>query len=141
MAGSTALKKINARVKHLARLHPGAKRVNLQKQAGREYREGKLGRVARKKTTHRKVHHKKKRVGSVSNGTDRLDKKRVNITVGSITASTIHQDIARAKNKILDKLMYWEGKKFTAVKVSDKRKIEKRISKLKSDYKKLSYIG
>jgi hypothetical protein len=39
---STALKKINIRVKQLQKKHPGAKRVTLQRQAGAEYRAGKL---------------------------------------------------------------------------------------------------
>lgn len=51
MAAGSALKKINARVKYLAKRHPGKKRVTLQKQAGAEYRAGKLGGV--KKTVRR----------------------------------------------------------------------------------------
>ncbi len=39
---SAALKKINARVKQLQKKHPKSKRVTLQKQAGKEYRAGKL---------------------------------------------------------------------------------------------------
>ena len=42
MKGSSILKKINARVKQLKKKHPGAKRSTLQKQAGREFKAGKL---------------------------------------------------------------------------------------------------
>ena len=90
MAQGTALKKINARVKYLQTRHPGKKRVTLQKQAGKEYKAGKLGGV-KKKSVHKKktIHRKKKSVGSprrgtTNVGTDRLDRKRVNITVGNV---------------------------------------------------------
>jgi len=39
---NTALKKINARVKVLQKKHPNSKRKTLQKQAGKEWRDGKL---------------------------------------------------------------------------------------------------
>lgn len=58
MSGATALKKINARVKVLAKKHPGKKRTTLQKQAGKEYREGKLKKRAPAK---RKATHKRKK--------------------------------------------------------------------------------
>lgn len=50
---NAALKKINARVKQLQKKHPGSKRVTLQKQAGKEYRAGKL-KAVRKKSAPRK---------------------------------------------------------------------------------------
>jgi len=55
---SNALKKINARVKVLQKKHPKSKRTTLQKQAGREWRAGKLkGAVG----AVRKKHHVKKK--------------------------------------------------------------------------------
>lgn len=42
MSAATALKKIQARVKKLRKKHPGAKFRTLQKQAGAEYRAGRL---------------------------------------------------------------------------------------------------
>jgi hypothetical protein len=86
---SNALAKINKRVAQLAKKHPGAKRTTLQKQAGREYKAGKLGRVKKKSVG--KVYHrrakvgkvKRKRVASVSRNTDKTDNKRVSISVGS----------------------------------------------------------
>lgn len=42
MAAGLALKKINARVKQLAKRYPKKKRVSLQRQAGKEYKAGKL---------------------------------------------------------------------------------------------------
>jgi hypothetical protein len=143
MAAGTALKIINKRVKHLARLHPGAKRITLQKQAGREYKAGKLGRVKHKTVVHKKKKVHRKSVGATRHevGKDRTDSKRVNITVGSVTAESVRQSIARAKNGILDKLMYWEEKKFKSAKAAQKKKAAKRISELKSQYLKLSHIG
>jgi len=56
---ANALKKINARVKVLQKKHPNAKRKTLQKQAGREYKAGKLKvkrkPVAKKKPVKRKA--------------------------------------------------------------------------------------
>lgn len=64
---ANALKKINARVKVLAKKHPNAKRTTLQKQAGREYKAGKL--KAKRKPAAKKVARKKvvkrRRVASV----------------------------------------------------------------------------
>lgn len=56
MAAGSALKKINARVKQLAKRYPKKKRVSLQKQAGKEYRAGKLRakRPAKRKSVKRK---------------------------------------------------------------------------------------
>lgn len=48
-----ALKKINERVKQLQKKHPNAKRKTLQKQAGREWKSGKL--KARKKAAPKRV--------------------------------------------------------------------------------------
>lgn len=139
--GSSALKKITTRAKQIYK--QGGTWATAIKKSGAEYRgkKRKVGGV--KKRTVRKVHRKK--VGAARPrevGKDRFDNKRVNITVGGVTtAETIHRSIVRAKNGILDKLMALEGKKFTAHKVSEKKKIEKRIAKLRIDYKRLSAIG
>lgn len=55
---SNALKKINARVKVLQKKHPKSKRSTLQKQAGREWRAGKLKKGV---GAVRKQHHVKKK--------------------------------------------------------------------------------
>lgn len=66
---NNALKKINARVKVLQKKHPKSKRTTLQKQAGREWKSGKLrgavGAVrkkAAKKTVRRKSKPRKRAV-------------------------------------------------------------------------------
>lgn len=56
--GATALKKINARVKVLKKKHPNSKRSTLQKQAGAEYRAGKL--KVRRKPAKKKVARKRR---------------------------------------------------------------------------------
>lgn len=48
MSGATALTKINKRVKQLQKKHPNAKRTTLQKQAGREYRNGTMPKPRKK---------------------------------------------------------------------------------------------
>jgi len=94
---SAALKKINARVKQLQKKHPGAKRVTLQKQAGKEYRAGKL-KVHRKKAkpapkrkarrasgvgSKYKVYHEVKKVGKVRR--KRKAKRRSKAKVKTVT--------------------------------------------------------
>lgn len=67
MSAGSALKKIAARAKALKKKHPGKKYKTLQKQAGAEYRAGKLKakrkpakrKPARKKTAKRKTHRRK----------------------------------------------------------------------------------
>lgn len=67
MSAGTALKKINARAKALKKKHPGKKYKTLQKQAGAEYRAGKLKakrkpakrKAAKKTTTRRKTTRRK----------------------------------------------------------------------------------
>lgn len=137
MAAGSALKKINARVKHLCKIHPGAKRVTLQKQAGREYREGKLGRVAtkkvHKKTAHKKVHSKK--VGATREvGKDRVDNKRVHITVGSITKA---QHMAALKKAYQQDIAFQMVRKITTATKTGKRKIQRKINELNKEYRKL----
>lgn len=62
---NTALKKINARVKVLQKKHPNSKRKTLQKQAGAEWRAGKLkhgvGSVRKKHAVKKKTVAKKRR--------------------------------------------------------------------------------
>jgi hypothetical protein len=133
MAAGTALRKINARVKVLAKKHPGKKRVTLQKQAGKEYRAGKLGGVKRKKVSKKKVHHKKprhKKIGSSRQvGKDRTDNKRVSITVGSITAAQAKSVIrSRTKDHLATALLQRD----LATTKTAKKKISKRITTLRS---------
>jgi hypothetical protein len=144
---STALKKINARVKALAKKHPGSKRVTLQKQAGREYRAGKLGGARKKKVgkvKRRSVVGKKKvgkvkrrsRVGAArrgpSNGADRFDNKRTTITVGSISSQT-----SKLKAQIAERIGWLEAMKMSATTAKSYNGYQKKISELKAKYRRL----
>lgn len=65
---NTALVKINARVKELQKKHPNSKRKTLQKQAGKEWRDGKLKKrkpARRKHTVERKAVRRKSVVRKV----------------------------------------------------------------------------
>ena len=138
---STALAKINARVKQLAKKHPHAKRVSLQKQAGCEYRAGKLGGVKRKTVKKKSVGRARVkrfkgrcRVGaSVAPHKDANDNKRTEIIIGSVsshvsaTRKALVRDIARA-----------ETRKLLAKKAAEKKKIQKRISEDKAFLRKIS---
>lgn len=102
---SAALKKINARVKQLQKKHPKSKRVTLQKQAGREYKAGKLKthrkkakpapkRRARKASgvgSKYKVYHEVKKVGKArKKRTARRSKPKVR-TVTRVRTRTVYK--------------------------------------------------
>jgi hypothetical protein len=139
---STALKKINARVKELKKKHPGSSHHTLQKQAGKEYKAGKLGRT--KKHATKKKHHavgKKKshkthrpRIGTLRGKShqDGVDRKKVDITIGSVSSH-----LAAAKKKLLHEIGKDEALKITAKKVRTRKKIQKRINDKKALYRKL----
>jgi hypothetical protein len=82
MSLGAALKKINARAKALKKKHPGKKYRTLQKQAGAEYKAGKL------KTKRKKVGTTKKRkVGAKKIGAPRK-RKRIGATRGNTSGNT-----------------------------------------------------
>lgn len=137
---STALKKINARVKFLAKKHPGKKRVTLQRQAGKEYREGKLGGHKKKVVHKKKAVHKKRRVGSTARkttnvGADKVDRKRVSVNIGGITK-------AQAKSVIRDttreQLAWALLQRDTAKTKTARRKISKKVISLRTELRNFS---
>lgn len=101
---NTALKKINARVKVLQKRHPGKKRTTLQKQAGKEYKAGKLkphrkkAAAPKKKRRARpkklgakyKVYHEVKKVGKARRRRSRARAKKPKVrTVTRIRTRTV----------------------------------------------------
>jgi hypothetical protein len=155
MAAGSALKKINARVKHLARLHPGKKRVTLQKQAGAEYRAGKLGGVKSRRKTVKKIKRlhaaegrairklrgvkKRRRIsGTLSAGASSgIMGVRSTANAAAIGGLTASQHLAHARKKIADEIARWEVLKFKATKRSIKNRMSKHIREAKSKYRKL----
>ncbi len=136
---SNALAKINARVKVLAKKHPKSKRTTLQKQAGREYRAGKLGGVGKKKAAPRKksshvgrVRHKRK-VGTTNKShADGIDRKKVDITIGSVSSH-----LAAAKKKLKYEIGMKQADILTAKTKKAKNKLRKSMREKVSLYKKL----
>ena len=140
---SSALAKINREVKRQKKLHPSMSHKAAQKKAGAAYRAGKLGRAVKKKVG--KVHKKKsvgkpkkraiRRVGARparSNGQDRFDSKRVNITVGSISRET-----SKLKAQIAERIGWLEAMKMSATTVKSFKAYQKKIAELKAQYRKL----
>lgn len=135
----SALAKINAEVKRLKKKHPGAKHVTLQKQAGKAYRDGKLGGVRKKKKVgssgKKKVHRHKahRRVGALRGKShqDGIDRKKVDITIGSVAS---HK--SAIKKKLIHEIGVAEGQKLTASSARVKRKIQKRITAKKAEFRK-----
>jgi hypothetical protein len=144
---STTLKKITARAKHIRRIHGGTWKAAVKK-AGAEYRAGKLGSVkktARKKIIRRvkKYHAKEGRAlrklsGTLSaGGSGGVMGVRSTFRAASIGALSPSQHMAHARKKLEHEIGAAESRKFVAKKKSVKRKIAKRISALKSKFRKL----
>ena len=132
---STALAKINARVKQLQKKHPKTQRKTLQKQAGREYRAGKLGGVKKhvaKKKAVRRVGAVRKKSPRVSSHNDGIDSKTTTIHIGSV-----HHHLGSAKKALIHDFGMKEARMLTLKKAADKRKLRKQIAEKKSLYRKL----
>ena len=132
---STALAKINARVKQLQKKHPKTQRKTLQKQAGREYRAGKLGGVKKhvaKKKAVRRVGAVRKKSPRVSSHNDGIDSKTTTIHIGSV-----HHHIGGAKKALIHDIGMKEARMLTLKKAADKRKLRKQIAEKKALYRKL----
>lgn len=102
---SSALKKITDKAKQLRRSSPGMSWKSAIKKAGASYRAGKLGSVKKrvKKLRKRKVVHRKKRVVhrkkrvvhrrnrifGIKRSSSRLNRKRVNVTMGMVGDRTV----------------------------------------------------
>jgi hypothetical protein len=126
--GTSALKKITTRAKQLYK--QGGSWKSAIKKAGAEYRgkKRKVSGVRTKKTHHKKTRHK--RLGATREiGKDRLDNKRVNITVGSITAAQAKSVIrSRTKDSLATALLQRDMARTKTA----KRKISKKITSLRS---------
>lgn len=134
---NSALKKINAEVKRIKKKHPGRSHKAAQKEAGRLYRAGKLGKC-RKKTGIRKLKRKghPRRMGGVKtiskSHVDRNRFKNVDIQIGSAV-----RHISAAKKILATDIGKLEYRKFAANTKTAKKKIAKRIREKKSQYNRL----
>jgi hypothetical protein len=90
---TTALKKINAEVKRIKRLHPNTSHKAAQKQAGKMYREGKISGTRTRKAG------KKKRVSGA--GSHRASSGR---KVSGLGANTMGQTETQYKKMLTEKL-------------------------------------
>lgn len=138
--GSTTLKKITARAKHIRHLHGGTWKAAVKK-AGAEYRAGKIHGVKKKKP---KKAARKKAVRRVKllhaaegKAIQRLRGVRSTFQAAAIGGLTTAQHIAHAKEKIAQEIGRAEMAKFRAKTKTAKRKITKRISALKMRFRKL----
>lgn len=142
---SSAIEKIGKRTKQIRKGHPGMSFRSAQQKASAEYRAGKLGAVRKKSAPKKKAAKKKaakkkslkrsrsrSHVGAVNNGADRLDNKRVNITVGSISSQQ-----ARLKKTIAEKIGWYEAALMSAKTVKAEKNLKKKIAALKLQYRKL----
>jgi hypothetical protein len=113
---STALKKITTRAKQIRKKHPGKAWKTAVKEAGREYREGGIGKVKRKK------------VGAVRKSTSKVRAKKstkVRGTVGAV--HTVAQHLSAAKAGLKEQLAWGLLARDQAKTKTAKRKVAKRL--------------
>lgn len=145
-SGSTTLKKITARAKHIRHTHGGTWKAAVKK-AGAEYRAGKIHGVKKRKvgtTKAQKAHARKFAIKAVKlmhksegQAIQRLRGVRSTFQAAAIGRLTTAQHISHAKEKIAQEIGRAEMAKFRAKTKTAKRKISKRISELKTRFRKL----
>jgi hypothetical protein len=138
---SSALKKITTRAKHIRRIHGGTWKTAIKK-AGAEYRAGKIHgvkkRIAGKKKSRKKIVRRVKALHAAEGkAIRRLGGVRSTFQAAAIGGLTTAQHLAHAKKKIVHDIATAEAHKFTAKTKTAKRKISKRVTALKSKYRKL----
>lgn len=150
----SALKQITTRAKQIRRIHGGTWKAAIKK-AGAEYRAGRVHGVRRKVSGKKKSGRKKavrrvkrlhaaegkaiRRLGgtlsaSASRGIMGVRSTALAAAIGGLSA---RQHLAHARKKIEHEIGTAEVRKFVAKKKAVKRKIAKRITALKSKFRKL----
>ena len=153
---ASALKKITTRAKQIRHAHGGTWKAAIKK-AGAEYRSGKIAgtkKSSRKKAVRRiKKYHaaegrairklgrakRRRRVGGTmsAGASSGIMGVRSTFNAAAIGGLTTSQHIHHAKEKIAAEIGRAEMSKFKAKTKRTKRKITKRISALKSRFRKL----
>ena len=138
MAANT-LKKITARAKHIYK--KGGTWKTAVKKAGAEYRAGKISgskKRAPKKSARKKTTRRRRIGGTLSAGASQgIAGVRSTFQAAAIGRLTTAQHISHAKEKIAQEIGRAEMTKFRAKTKTAKRKIAKRISALKTRFRKL----
>lgn len=129
--GAAVLKRITNRAKKI-RAYSGGSWAAAVKKAGAEYRGDKKHKVVKKKFTSKKKH---KTVGSTSVGKDRVDRKRVNVTIGGMTAARAKSMVKNAATNKLKNALYQRDQATTK---TARKKIAKRITVYRREIKMFS---
>jgi hypothetical protein len=130
---NTALKKITIRAKAIRRAAPGKSWKSAIKQAGSEYRTGKISGVKKRRSPAKrkkvgakyKVYHEVKRVGSVKS-------KGRGFTVGSI-----NQHKAAARHQVKERLAWMLLARDSAKTKTERKKLGKKVMELRKEYRNL----
>lgn len=125
---SSALKVINAEVKRLQKKHPGKSRRTLQKEAGKKYREGKIGRISRPK---KKIARKRKAVARIKK-LHSAEGRAIKSALGSVAQTQSH-----LKKQLHEQLAWTLFSRDQAKTKRAKKKISKRVSLIR---KKLNVL-
>jgi hypothetical protein len=143
-----ALKKINARVKELQKKHPNTQRKTLQKQAGREYKAGKLGGLyssgkkrkkvgAVRRTASRKAAVKRAKRLHAAEGRLHTREGRAIDALGSVPTGTL---MSKLRAKLKEEIGFNEAAKLSARTASSRRNIQDKINDKKAMLRRLILI-
>jgi hypothetical protein len=137
-----SIKKITNRAKEIRRKHPAMAWLSAVKEAGREYRSGKKKPAHKKKSAVKRrtpkstPKRKRRRVAGIRTNADRVDRKRVNVTIGSVShhQSALKKALAeRISSLYMRKVMAGSTKKSAAA----RRKIQREINEVQKKFNKL----
>ena len=127
-------KKISTRAKAIQRIHKSKTWKACMKQAWAEYRNGKItGTRKKKKAAPRRKRRsgskiRRKKVGSIRKNSDRIDRKRVNVTIGSVAS---HKSAIKKGLKI--RLEKKAGQRELTTRKPTRKKLTREIAKLKKE--------
>jgi hypothetical protein len=134
--GELVLRKIRRQASAYVKKHPGASYQAQLRKFGKEHRQHVAGVHKKRKTRSRtRIRHKARRhrVGAVNKShTDRIDRKKVDITIGSIS-----QHKAAIRKQLQDRLGLLLTRKEMAITKTKKRFYTKRIAHVKKELRAL----
>lgn len=129
--GAAILKRVTARAKKI-RAYAGGSWKSAQAKAWSEYRGDKKTTVKRKMYSSKKKH---KTVGSTSVGKDTIDRKKVSVNIGGISAARAKSVVrTRAKEKLMSALYARDQAKNKTA----RKKASKRITAARREVKSFS---
>lgn len=127
---ANALAKIRTRAKAILKKHPNKKYQTALKEAGRDYRNGKIAGVKKKGA-------KKKRVGSAPKKKATPKRPSTSRRIGNIGGESLAQSQASTLRLLKDKLGWYRAAQITAKTKPEKKRLGVKIREVESKIKAL----